>query len=139
MNQTALTTNGVGESLSRRFSNIKCSQLSWVDTNKKCATLGHKRTQGKEAFMPSEIIRGRVSADLRKDFLAIASDKGLNESAAINLLVRQFVDQEKELKRRNEETMEALADVTAGLVVDGKRVLNWLASWGTEDEKEVPE
>ena len=87
--------------------------------------------------MPSEIIRGRVSADLRKDFLAIASDKGLNESAAINLLVRQFVDQEKEFKRRNEETMDALADVTAGLVVDGKRVLDWLASWGTEGEKEV--
>ena len=88
--------------------------------------------------MPSEIIRGRVSADLRKDFLAIASDKGLNESAAINLLVRQFVDQEKEYKRRNEETMDALADVNAGLVVDGKRVLDWLTSWGTEDEKEVP-
>ena len=88
--------------------------------------------------MPSEIIRGRVSADLRKDFLAIASDKGLNESAAINLLVRQFVDQEKEFKRRNEETMDALADVNAGLVVDGKRVLDWLASWGTEEEKEVP-
>ena len=87
--------------------------------------------------MPSEIIRGRVSADLRKDFLAIASDKGLNESAAINLLVRQFVDQEKEFKRRNEETMDALADVTAGLVVDGKKVLDWLASWGTEGEKEV--
>lgn len=87
--------------------------------------------------MPSEIIRGRVSADLRKDFLAIASDKGLNESAAINLLVRQFVDQEKEFKRRNEETMDALADVSAGLVVDGKKVLDWLASWGTEGEKEV--
>ena len=87
--------------------------------------------------MPSEIIRGRVSADLRKDFLAIASDKGLNESAAINLLVRQFVDREKEFKRRNEETMDALADVTAGLVVDGKKVLDWLASWGTEGEKEV--
>lgn len=53
--------------------------------------------------------------------------------------VRQFVEQEQEFKRHNEETMEALADVGAGLVVDGEKVLDWLASWGTEAEKDPPE
>lgn len=88
--------------------------------------------------MPSGIVRGRVPSDLRKEFLAIAAERGLNESAAISLLVRQFVNHEKELKRRNQETLEALADVEAGLLVDGERVFNWIASWGTEDEKKTP-
>lgn len=88
--------------------------------------------------MSSEIVRGRVPTDLRKAFIAIAADRGLNESAAINLLVRQFVEREKELKRRNEETLDALTDIDAGLVVDGDRVLDWIASWGTDDEKEPP-
>jgi predicted transcriptional regulator len=88
--------------------------------------------------MASEIVRGRVPTDLRREFLAIAAHRGLNESAAINLLVRQFVEREKELQRRNEETLDALADIEAGLLVDGDKVLDWIASWGTEDEKEPP-
>lgn len=88
--------------------------------------------------MSSEIVRGRVPADLRKEFLAIAADRGLNESAAIHHLIRRFVEREKELRRRDEETMEALADMEAGLTVDGEKVLDWIASWGTGDEKEPP-
>jgi predicted transcriptional regulator len=88
--------------------------------------------------MASEIVRGRVPTDLRKEFLAIAADRGLNESAAINLLVRQFVDREKKAKQLNEETLDALADIESALVVEGHKVLDWIASWGTEDEKEPP-
>jgi predicted transcriptional regulator len=85
------------------------------------------------------IIRARVPEELKKDFLEAATSHGWTESSAIQYLVRQFVDREKELKRRNEETMEALADFEVGLVVDGDKVLKWIASWGTSDEKAPPQ
>lgn len=88
--------------------------------------------------MNGEIVRGRVPADLRKEFLAIAADRGLNESAAIHQLIRRFVKREKELRLRDQETMEALADIEAGLTVDGNTVLDWIATWGTDNEKDPP-
>jgi len=88
--------------------------------------------------MGSEIIRGRVPAEVKKAFLAIAADKGLTESAAVSHLVQQFVEKEQERKKRDTETMEALTDMEAGVVVDGARVRDWIASWGNADELEHP-
>ena len=88
--------------------------------------------------MGSEIIRGRVPSEVKKAFLAIAAAKGLTESAAVSHLIQQFVKEEQERKQRDTETMEALTDMEAGLVVDGARVMDWIASWGTTDELERP-
>ena len=52
--------------------------------------------------------------------------------------MNQYVEQEKELERRHQQTLEALEDVEAGRVVDGKKVLDWLAGWGDDDEQEPP-
>ena len=35
-------------------------------------------------------------------------------------------------------TLEALADVEAGRVVEGEKVLDWLDSWGSDDELAPP-
>lgn len=88
--------------------------------------------------MSSDIVRARVPKALKREFLSIAAAHGLTESAALQRLVRQYVDREKEIRLRDEQTMEALADVQAGLTVDGDTVLDWIASWGTDNEKAPP-
>jgi antitoxin component of RelBE/YafQ-DinJ toxin-antitoxin module len=88
--------------------------------------------------MKTAVVRARIPETLKKDFEAAASAHGWNLSHAIRQLMNQYVEQEKELERRHQQTLEALEDVEAGRVVDGKKVLDWLAGWGDDDEQEPP-
>jgi predicted transcriptional regulator len=88
--------------------------------------------------MKTEVIRARIPATLKKDFEATAATHGWNLSQAIRQLMSQYVAQEKEMILRRQETLEALEDIEAGRIVDGKKVLDWLSGWGTDDEQEPP-
>jgi len=88
--------------------------------------------------MKTAVVRARIPETLKKDFEAAAAAHGWNLSHAIRQLMNQYVEQEKELERRHQQTLEALEDVEAGRVVDGKKVLDWLAGWGGDDEQEPP-
>lgn len=88
--------------------------------------------------MKTAVVRARIPETLKKDFEAAAAAHGWNLSHAIRQLMKQYVEQEKELERRHQQTLEALEDVEAGRVVDGKKVLDWLAGWGDDDEQEPP-
>lgn len=88
--------------------------------------------------MKTEVIRARIPETLKKDFEAAAAAHGWNLSHAIRQLMSQYVAQEKEIIRRRQETLEALEDIETGRVVDGKKVMNWLSGWGTDDEQESP-
>ncbi len=57
----------------------------------------------------------------------------------INDAVREYLAKEKREDRMLEETREALADIRAGRVVDGAEVIDWLNSWGTDEENTPPE
>ena len=57
----------------------------------------------------------------------------------INDAVSEYLAREERKAHMLEETREALADIKAGRVVDGTEVIDWLSSWGTEDEKSPPE
>lgn len=52
--------------------------------------------------------------------------------------VREYVEREERKAKMLEETREALADVEAGRVVEGRAVMEWLESWGAPEEKEPP-
>jgi predicted transcriptional regulator len=54
------------------------------------------------------------------------------------MLMNQYVKQEKEMDHRRLETLEALEDIESGRTVDGEKVLDWLAGWGTVDETAAP-
>jgi len=41
-------------------------------------------------------------------------------------------------ERRWAETVEALASVKAGRVVDGDEMMEWISSWGRKAEKKPP-
>ncbi len=51
----------------------------------------------------------------------------------------QFSFHSEKRSNRNKETLEALEDIRAGRVVDGDKVLSWLADWGTRNEQCPPE
>ena len=53
--------------------------------------------------------------------------------------MREYLAKEKREDRMLEETREALADIRAGRVVDGAEVIDWLNSWGTDEENTPPE
>lgn len=88
--------------------------------------------------MSSKIVRGRVPENLRNEFLAYAAQQGLTESAAVQHLIKGYVSHMRLIHQRKQETLEALADVEAGLVVSGEAVMDWVSSWGTPDEKDPP-
>ena len=88
--------------------------------------------------MKTAVVRARIPETLKKDFEAAAAAHGWNLSHAIRQLMKQYVEQEKELEHRHQQTLEALEDIEAGRVVDGKKVLDWLAGWGDDDEQEPP-
>ena len=88
--------------------------------------------------MKTAVVRARIPETLKKDFEAAAAAHGWNLSHAIRQLMKQYVEQEKELEHRHQQTLEAIEDIEAGRVVDGKKVLDWLAGWGNDDEQEPP-
>jgi predicted transcriptional regulator len=57
----------------------------------------------------------------------------------INEAVSEYLASEERKANMLEETREALADIKAGRVVDGAGVIDWIRSWGTEDEKPPPQ
>ena len=89
-------------------------------------------------IMKTAVIRARVPEKLKKEFEDFASSHGWNLSQAIRLLMNQYVLREKELNIRRLETLEALEDMETGRVVDGDKVLEWLDTWGTDDETTAP-
>jgi len=88
--------------------------------------------------MKTAVIRARIPEDLKQDFEAAAEAHHLSLSNAMRMLMSKYVEQEKELARRREETLEAIEDIESGRIVDGDEVLAWLASWGSEAELAPP-
>ena len=89
--------------------------------------------------MKTDVIRARVPEDLKREFEEAISPHGLNLSLAIRMLMEQYVTDEKEAKRRYNETLEALEDIAAQRVISGERVFEWMAGWGTDSETEAPQ
>ena len=89
--------------------------------------------------MKTKVIRAWVPEELKRDFEASAAARGWDMNHAIRQLMEQYVAYQKETDLRRIETIEALEDIDAGHVVDGDRVLDWLSSWGANDESVPPQ
>ena len=57
----------------------------------------------------------------------------------INDALREYLAREARKDRMLEETHEALADIRAGRLSDGDKVIDWLETWGTKAEKGPPD
>lgn len=56
----------------------------------------------------------------------------------INDAVKEYLIREERKAQMLEETLKAIADIKAGRVIDGAEVMDWLESWGTDEEKAPP-
>jgi len=80
----------------------------------------------------------RLSPEVEEKLAAVAERARRTKSWIINEAVRDYLGRLGEDEKRWQETLEALASVRAGRVVEGDDVLEWIASWGKKAEKKPP-
>ena len=55
----------------------------------------------------------------------------------INDALKEYLAHEERKTQLLEETLEAIADIKQGRVIEGIEVMDWLDSWGTKREKKL--
>lgn len=80
----------------------------------------------------------RLSPEVEEQLAAVAERARRTKSWLINEAVKDHLGRLGEDEKRWHETLEALASVRAGRVVDGDEVMEWIASWGRKAEKKPP-
>lgn len=56
----------------------------------------------------------------------------------INEALAAYFERETQEQRLYRQTLEGLADVEAGRVIDGDQVMAWIESWGSDNELPSP-
>ena len=79
-----------------------------------------------------------MEEDVYRKLSDYADKRKLAKGRVINEAVRTYLEREERRDRMHQETLDALDDIETGRVVDGDKVLNWLRSWGTENESPPP-
>ena len=80
----------------------------------------------------------RVPDDVLRRLEATAERLRRSKGWVINDALREYLTREEWRVQRLEETREALAELEAGDLVEGDKVLTWLESWGAPDERDPP-
>lgn len=80
----------------------------------------------------------RLSPEVEEQLAAVAERARRTKSWLINEAVKDYLGRLGEDEKRWQETLEALASVRAGRVVDGDDLMEWIASWGRKAEKKPP-
>lgn len=80
----------------------------------------------------------RMPDELLAELKAAAERARRSKGWIINDAVKEYLAREARKENMLEETLEALADIRAGRVIDGNEVMDWLESWGTDGEKAAP-
>lgn len=80
----------------------------------------------------------RMPDDLMERLEVTAQQLRRSKGWIINDAVREYVECRERRARRLEETREALADMEEGRMIDGEAVMDWLESWGRDEEREPP-
>ena len=80
----------------------------------------------------------RLSPEVEEKLAAVAERVRRTKSWLINEAVKDYLERLGEDEKRWSETLEALASVRAGRLVDGDEMLEWIGSWGKKTEKKPP-
>jgi predicted transcriptional regulator len=80
----------------------------------------------------------RLSDEVSERLAELAAQMQRSKSWLINEAVKDYLARAEEDPKRWRETLEALASVKGGDLIDGDQVETWLASWGTVKELEPP-
>ncbi len=76
----------------------------------------------------------RLQADIEREVQAIADKLSRSKGWVIKQALAEYIEKQKLEQQRWHETLQAMESAVQGKVVDGDRVHEWLASWGTEQE-----
>lgn len=80
----------------------------------------------------------RIREELQDPLEQAASNLSRPKAWIINEALASYFERDDREQRMYRETLEGLADVEAGRVIDGEQVLSWIESWGSEKELPSP-
>ena len=80
----------------------------------------------------------RLRDELQEPLEAAAARLKRPKGWIINEALDAYLRAEQVRERMRRETLEGLADVEAGRLVDGDEVLAWIESWGKDEELPTP-
>ncbi len=81
----------------------------------------------------------RLDDDLGTKLEDIAESMRRSKSWIINDALRLYIEREQRRQRMLRETEEALADLEASRVIEGEVVMQWLETWGSDEEIKTPQ
>jgi len=80
----------------------------------------------------------RLTDELQERLEETAERLRRSKGWVISEALNEFVKKEERAISRLERTKVALAQVESGQLVDGDEVMEWIASWGSINEKRPP-
>ena len=80
----------------------------------------------------------RLNAEVEVPLDNLAQKLDRSKSYLINQAIKEYVARQAMDDARWEDTLNALASIKQGKIIDESEVVSWLKSWGTEDEISAP-
>ncbi len=80
----------------------------------------------------------RIREELQDPLEQAATELHRPKAWIINEALAAYFERDNQDQRMYRETLEGLADVEAGRVIDGDQVLAWIESWGSDSELPPP-
>jgi len=80
----------------------------------------------------------RLQPEVEKPLEILSKKLDRSRNYLINQAIKEFIEKRAIEEERWSETLVALESVKNGAVVEESEVVDWLKSWGTEDEKTPP-
>ena len=80
----------------------------------------------------------RIRKELQEPLEKVASELRRPKAWVINEALAAYLERENQQQRMYRETLEGLADVEAGRLIDGEQVMAWIESWGSDKELPPP-
>ena len=80
----------------------------------------------------------RLQPEVEKPLEILSKKLDRSRNYLINQAIKEFIERRLVEEERWSETLIALESVKNGAVVEETEVVDWLKSWGTENEKTPP-
>ena len=80
----------------------------------------------------------RLQTELELPLDELAGKLSRSKNWIINQAIKDYIAAQTLEETRWQETLQALESVSQGKVVDGDTVHEWMKSWGTDSELDVP-
>ncbi len=80
----------------------------------------------------------RIQEDLKEPLEELAGKLQRSRNWLINEAVKEYISRQESESTKWKETLEAIASVKNGDIVDGEEVHVWMESWGKENEQKPP-